>query len=643
MRRASSGPSGRVPCGGASEQRPCRPDRHLSASSARRPAWPPSTSSTSADHRPCRPPAAAATPGSAPTRSAPRLPDGGAGPALLLDMATSAIAFGKARVARNKGVPVPDGRPDRRHGRPTTDPMPSVDRTGRAAGVRRAQGLGPGRDVRDPGRRAHRRRPDDRARHDEGRRPEQMLLDRRSTRRRSATPAAIGPRSRPSRLDQGLAAGARLRGGAAAGRARGRARAGRERGGHPDRRKSLDRYPRPPRESLGLGAPSSPARGPDADGQRRLRRGRRRASSGSRSPAAGAGRARGDRARSGRAIGTETRSRNSEVIHAGIYYRAGSLKARLCVEGKPFLYALLRGAWRRRIGRCGKLIVATDEAQVAKLEAIRARGARPTACADLRAAGRGRGAGRWSRSSPARRRCWSPTTGIIDSHALMLAYRAMPRTPAPCWRSTARSSGRAVTGDGIELEVGGAEPMQLRCRAAWSTAPACMRRPRAARIAGLRPAACPARYYCQGQLLHPRRPLAVLAADLSGARAGRARRARDGRPRRPGPVRAGRRVGRQHRLRRRSGARRRVLRRGPHATGRACRTAHCCRAMPASGPRSAARRARRGFRRPGPGRRTACRGWSTCSASRAPGYRLLAHRRGGGAQAGLNEAIDPLG
>ena len=73
-------------------------------------------------------------------------------------------------------------------------------------------------------------------------------------------------------------------------------------------------------------------------------------------------------------IGMETSSRNSEVIHAGIYYPPGSLKARLCIEGRGRLY---RYAEDRRIphARCGKFIVATSHAQVEKLEAIRIKAA----------------------------------------------------------------------------------------------------------------------------------------------------------------------------------------------------------------------------------------------------------------------------
>ena len=74
------------------------------------------------------------------------------------------------------------------------------------------------------------------------------------------------------------------------------------------------------------------------------------------------------------AIGTRASSRNSEVIHAGIYYPPASLKAHLCVEGKQALYAYCaeRGVAHRR---CGKRLVATSDAQVAQLQATMARAA----------------------------------------------------------------------------------------------------------------------------------------------------------------------------------------------------------------------------------------------------------------------------
>lgn len=120
------------------------------------------------------------------------------------------------------------------------------------------------------------------------------------------------------------------------------------------------------------------------------------------------------------AIGTGTSSRNSEVIHAGIYYPAGSLKARLCVQGKAMLYAYCaeRGVPHRR---CGKLLVATSPGQRASLESIEQR-ARVNGVDDLQ---------RLSRSEalalePALEcvgALYSPSTGIVDSHALMLALQ----------------------------------------------------------------------------------------------------------------------------------------------------------------------------------------------------------------------------
>jgi L-2-hydroxyglutarate oxidase LhgO len=121
------------------------------------------------------------------------------------------------------------------------------------------------------------------------------------------------------------------------------------------------------------------------------------------------------------AIGTGTSSRNSEVIHAGIYYPPGSLKAGLCVRGREMLYHYCaeRGIAHRR---CGKLIVATSQVQVAALDAILARAA-VNGVHDLT----------WLTRDQA---CFmepqltclaaihSPSTGIVDSHALMLALQA---------------------------------------------------------------------------------------------------------------------------------------------------------------------------------------------------------------------------
>ena len=120
------------------------------------------------------------------------------------------------------------------------------------------------------------------------------------------------------------------------------------------------------------------------------------------------------------AIGTGTSSRNSEVIHAGIYYPQGSLKAQLCVQGRAMLYDYCA---ERGIGhkRCGKLIVATNNAQVAKLQGIIAKAA-ANGVHDLKLLTRDE-----ARALEPQLECvaavHSPSTGIIDSHALMLSLQ----------------------------------------------------------------------------------------------------------------------------------------------------------------------------------------------------------------------------
>ena len=118
------------------------------------------------------------------------------------------------------------------------------------------------------------------------------------------------------------------------------------------------------------------------------------------------------------AIGTQTSSRNSEVIHAGIYYPQGSLKARLCVQGKAMLYDYC-GEHGLPHRRCGKLIVATSPGQQAQLEDIRQRAA-ANGVDDLQWLTQGE-----ARALEPELECvaalLSPSTGIVDSHALMLA------------------------------------------------------------------------------------------------------------------------------------------------------------------------------------------------------------------------------
>jgi len=121
-------------------------------------------------------------------------------------------------------------------------------------------------------------------------------------------------------------------------------------------------------------------------------------------------------------FGTGTSSRNSEVIHAGIYYPAGSLKARLCVEGRKLMYAycLERGIPHQR---CGKLIVATSLSQIELLTGIQNKAASngvvgPDALQLMSA----KEAKLMEPELHCEAALWSPSTGIVDSHALMLSY-----------------------------------------------------------------------------------------------------------------------------------------------------------------------------------------------------------------------------
>ena len=158
------------------------------------------------------------------------------------------------------------------------------------------------------------------------------------------------------------------------------------------------------------------------------------------------------------AVGTATSSRNSEVIHAGIYYSTGLLKTRLCVEGKAMLYDFCRdyGVPHKR---CGKLIVASNQAEVGKLATLKAQ-AEVNGVLDLD----------WLDSAEARalepelfaeRALLSPSTGIVDSHAFMLALRGDAEAHgAMVALETPALSGRA-SGRGVVIETGGEAPMAI--------------------------------------------------------------------------------------------------------------------------------------------------------------------------------------
>lgn len=214
-------------------------------------------------------------------------------------------------------------------------------------------------------------------------------------------------------------------------------------------------------------------------------------------------------------IGMGTSSRNSEVIHAGLYYPEGSLKAALCVRGKQLLYEYCeaRGVPHRR---CGKILIASSEAQVAGLDGI-VRSAAAAGVEDLVSLDRAA----LQRLEPALhgdRGLFSPSTGIVDSHALMLALQGEAEAHGA---QTALASGvRSLDADGpmIRLTLDGEDAASLRTplliNAAGLGAQALARS-----LATLRPDLVPALHYAKGRyfMLAGRAPFSHLVYPLPEA------------------------------------------------------------------------------------------------------------------------------
>jgi L-2-hydroxyglutarate oxidase LhgO len=193
-------------------------------------------------------------------------------------------------------------------------------------------------------------------------------------------------------------------------------------------------------------------------------------------------------------IGTETSSRNSEVVHAGIYYAKDSLMARLCVRGRRMLYAYCteRGV---AFNRCGKLIVATSAAEAEQLGAIQARaeangveGMRMLSAAEARAL---------EPNLVCTAALLSPTTGVVDSHGYMLALQGDAEEAGALFVFHAPVLGGRAVDDGVVIDVGGAEPMSLHCRLLVNSAG--LHAPALARsIQGMPTQLVPTAYYAKG-------------------------------------------------------------------------------------------------------------------------------------------------
>ncbi|WP_374674716.1 NAD(P)/FAD-dependent oxidoreductase [Ideonella sp.] len=215
------------------------------------------------------------------------------------------------------------------------------------------------------------------------------------------------------------------------------------------------------------------------------------------------------------AFGSATSARNSEVIHAGLYYPAGSWRARLCVQGRQMLYAYCaeRGVAHRR---CGKLVVATDAAELPWLDRLRAQ-AEANGVHDLQPL-----SAEQARALEPELACHgallSPSTGIVDSHGLMLAllgeaesHGAALALKSPVLRARAQAGG-------FVLDVGGDAACTLRARAVVNAAglQACTL---ARAIDGLDPRQVPVPHFAQGAYfaLSGRAPFSHLVYPVPGA------------------------------------------------------------------------------------------------------------------------------
>ena len=281
-------------------------------------------------------------------------------------------------------------------------------------------------------------------------------------------------------------------------------------------------------------------------------------------------------------IGTGVSSLNSEVIHASIYCRTGLDKTRLCVDGKAMLYAFCEefGVPHKR---CGKLLVAVNGEEVDKLAELKAQ-ADANGVSDIV----------WLTNKEAcalepalvvERALLSPSTGIIDSHAFMLALRGDAGIHGAMFAFETPVLAGCAGERALVIETGVPRVHAHLCRNG--------RKRRGSRPAGDRALDCrhaprsdSAVASGQRDVLFLEQTLSFLAPHLSSADPRGPRRASYARPRRTDQVWPRRRMGGRDRLQRRSSAGCLVLRGDPEPIGQTCQTARWSQITPASGQRS---------------------------------------------------------
>jgi L-2-hydroxyglutarate oxidase LhgO len=193
-------------------------------------------------------------------------------------------------------------------------------------------------------------------------------------------------------------------------------------------------------------------------------------------------------------IGAETSSRNSEVVHAGLYYPTGSLKHVLCVEGRRKLYRYLDS---RRVAhqRCGKLIVATSEAEIAEIESLWRRGVE-NGVEDLQLI-TGAAAIAMEPALSCRAAIWSPQTGILDSHGYLLALQSELEDHAGSIALATPVEAVSQAAGGFVVHTGGADPTAIGARFVVNAAGLHATR-LAQRIEGLAPEHVPTTTFAKG-------------------------------------------------------------------------------------------------------------------------------------------------
>ena len=195
-----------------------------------------------------------------------------------------------------------------------------------------------------------------------------------------------------------------------------------------------------------------------------------------------------------KSIGLHTSSRNSEVIHAGIYYPTGSLKARLCVQGRRMLIEYCKA---RRVDwkPIGKILVAVEDAEIAYLDQLKAQ-ATANGVEDLT----------WLSAAEVHElepavmcKCAiaSPSTALVDSHGLLRSLAAEAQAAGTDIVFMSPVMGATVASDGIELDIGGSDPCRFHFRtvinSAGFSAPSV-----ASTFRGLDPKTIPQAYFAKG-------------------------------------------------------------------------------------------------------------------------------------------------